>query len=133
MILVLAIAFAAVATLVIVPNVMNQQAASAEPTIDEIVAQSYQTEQMTTNLLSNDFVRASFSVHVDSKEALKEIEKRDFQIENIILRTLSGKESADLAGPEGMEGLEKELKSQIDKLMQTGSVVHVYTTAWVIQ
>ncbi len=133
LIIIVALTLVGVVTLVLVNHLTKQPDANAEPTIDEIIAQSIETEEITTNLLSNDFVRASFRIHVDNKKALEEIQKRDFQVENIILRSLSGKESSELAGPEGIEALEKQLKDQINHLMQQGSVVQVYTTSWVIQ
>ncbi|MEC2073114.1 flagellar basal body-associated protein FliL [Alkalihalophilus marmarensis] len=133
LIILIALTLIGVITLVLFNHFTNQPDANAEPTIDEIIAQSYVTEEITTNLLSNDFVRTQFHIHVDSKKALQEIQKRDFQVENIILRTLSGKKSPDLAGSAGIEELEAEIKEQINQLLQEGSVVQVYTTSWVIQ
>ncbi len=122
-----------VLTFVLVNHFTNQPDPSAEPTIDEIIAQSFETEEITTNLLSNDFVQAKFRIHVDSRDALEEIQKRDFQINNIILRALSGKQSSELAGSEGIEAFEADIRDQLNELMQEGSVVQVYTTSWVIQ
>ncbi|TSB46418.1 flagellar basal body-associated protein FliL [Alkalicoccobacillus porphyridii] len=106
---------------------------SAEPSIDEIIERSYDTEEMTTNLLNGGFVRSKYKIQLDSKEALHELEKRDFQVTNIVLTTLSGKEAKELAGPEGKTQLEEELKEQINTLMQEGSVQKVYMTEWVVQ
>lgn len=122
-----------VLTFVLVKHFTNEVSSSGQPTIDEIIAQSYETEEITTNLLSNDFIKASFRIHVDSKKALQEIEKRDFQVDHIILRVLSGEKADDLAGPEGMEAFEDKVKDLLNELMQDGSVVQVYTTSWVIQ
>ncbi|MDV2685437.1 flagellar basal body-associated protein FliL [Alkalihalophilus lindianensis] len=133
LIILIALTLVGVITLVLFNHFTKQPEASVEPTIDEIIAQSYVTDEITTNLLSNDFVRTQFHIHVDSKEVLKEIEKRDFQVENIILRTLSGKKSPELSGSVGIEELEIEIRDQINQLLQDGSVVQVYTTSWVIQ
>ncbi|NEU29365.1 flagellar basal body-associated protein FliL [bacterium LRH843] len=133
LVILVALTLVGVVSLVLVNYLTNQPDPNAEPTIDEIIAQSYETEEITTNLLSNDFIRASFRFHVNDKKALKEIEKRDFQINNIILRTLSGKKSSDLAGPEGIELFESALRDQLNEIMQEGKVVQVYTTSWVIQ
>jgi flagellar FliL protein len=122
-----------VVAFVLVTHYTNQPDPNAEPTIDEIISQSFETKEITTNLLSNDFVRASFRIHVDSRSALSEIQKRDFQVNNIILRALSGKKSNELAGSEGLESLESDLRDQINELMQEGEVIQVYTTTWVIQ
>lgn len=113
--------------------IKDPEAEVTEPTIDEIVSQSFETEEITTNLLSNDFIKASFRIQVDNKKALEEIQKRDFQINNIILRALSGKQASELAGPEGMESLENSIRDELNTLMQEGTVIRVYTTNWVIQ
>ncbi len=104
-----------------------------EPSIDEIINLSFDTEEITTNLLSNDFIRASFRIQVDNKTALSEIKKRDFQINNIILRSLSNKRSSDLSGNEGIIEFENGIRDEINALMQDGEVIQVYTTSWVIQ
>ena len=106
---------------------------STEPTIDEIIERSYDTEEMTTNLLNGGFVRSKYKIQMDSKGALEELVKRDFQVTNIVLTTLSGKEAKELSGPEGKSQLEEELKEQINTLMQEGTVQKVYMTEWVVQ
>ncbi len=104
-----------------------------EPTIDEIINLSFDTDEITTNLQSNDFIRATFRIQVDSRSALSEIQKRDFQINNILLRSLSNKRSSELAGNEGIVDFENSIRDEINALMQEGEVVQVYTTSWVIQ
>ncbi len=133
LIIIIALTLVGVITLVLFNHFTSEPDPDREPTIDEIIAQSYVSDEIMTNLLSNDFVRTQFHIHVDSRKTLREIEKRDFQIENIILRTLSGKRSPDLAGASGIEELENELRNQINEVLQDGSVVQVYTTSWVIQ
>ncbi|MDQ0206336.1 flagellar basal body-associated protein FliL [Alkalicoccobacillus murimartini] len=107
--------------------------ADTEPTIDEIIERSYDTEELITNLLSDGVVRSKYKIQLDSKEALEELEKRDFQVTNIIITTLSGKEASELRGPDGKSELEAELQEQINELMQKGSVQRVYMTEWVLQ
>lgn len=122
-----------VVALVLINHFTNEVDPNAEPTIDEVIALSYDTEEIMTNLLSNDFIRATFKIQVDNKNALEEIEKRDFQINNVILRSLSGKKASELAGPDGMEDFQSSLKEELNGLMTEGSVVQVYTTSWIIQ
>ncbi len=107
--------------------------APSEPTIDEIVALTYDTTELTTNLLSNDFAKVQFRVQVDNKKALEEIEKRDFQLENIIIRELAELKASELQGSEAIGDLEETLKTRINELMENGEVVHVYTRRFIIQ
>ncbi len=133
LIILVSLTLVGVVAFVLVKNYTNQPDPDAPPTIDEIIAQSFDTQEITTNLLSNDFVRASFRIHVNNKDALSEIQKRDFQVNNIILRALSGKRAGDLAGSAGIEAFEADIKEEINQLMQEGEVLRVYTTSWVVQ
>ncbi|MCL7746475.1 flagellar basal body-associated protein FliL [Halalkalibacter alkaliphilus] len=133
LIILTALTLVGVVAFVLVNHYLHEPDPNAEPTIDEIIAQSFETKDITTNLLSNDYVRASFRIHVDSRSALTEVQKRDFQVNNIILRALSGKRASDLAGPEGIEAFEEDVRLQINELMKEGEVIQVYTTTWVIQ
>lgn len=104
-----------------------------ELTIDEVLEASVDIPQMTANLASNDFIRISFKIQTDSVEAKEELEKRDFQVKNIIILELSEKSAEDLKGKEGQQKLENDLKSKISEIMQEGKVEHVYITESLLQ
>lgn len=104
-----------------------------EPTIDEVLAVSVDVKDIVTNLASDDFIRISFKMQTDSKDAKEELEKRDFQVRNIIIQELSEKKAEDLRGKEGKQKLEEDLKEKINSLMQEGKVVRVYITESLLQ
>lgn len=104
-----------------------------ELTIDEVLEASVDIPQMTANLASNDFIRISFKIQTDSVKAKEELEKRDFQVKNIIILELSEKTAADLKGKEGQQKLENDLKTKISEIMQEGKVEHVYITESLLQ
>lgn len=104
-----------------------------EPSIDEVVEASVDIEEMTTNLASDDFIRISFKIQTESTKAKEELEKRDFQVKNIIIQELSGKTSEELKGKEGKIKLQDDLKSKINTLMQEGKVEQVYITQSLLQ
>jgi flagellar protein FliL len=104
-----------------------------EPTIDEVIEASVDIPEMTTNLLSGDYIRISFKVQTDSKKAKEELEKRDFQMKNIIIEELSEKKSEELQGKEGKQQLENTIKEKANSLMQEGKVEKVYITSYMIQ
>ncbi|EZH67254.1 hypothetical protein DH09_04785 [Bacillaceae bacterium JMAK1] len=106
---------------------------SEGPTIDEIVSNSWDTEQLTTNLSSDHIIRASFRIEGDREETRIEIEKRDFQIKNAIIHRLAGMEADQLQDSEGLRELEQTLKEDITNMLEGGSVINVYTTERVIQ
>ena len=111
----------------------NNQSKSSEPTIDEVLEMSVDIKEITTNLASNDFIRISFKIQTDSKDAKEELEKRDFQVNNIIILELSGLEVEEIQGKEGQLKLEETLKTKINEILQEGKVQKVYITQFLLQ
>jgi flagellar FliL protein len=120
-------------TLVLYNHFTKEVDPDKEPTIDEIIALSVDMNEITTNLLTNDFIRVTFKIQVDNNKAKIELEKREFQVNNVIIRELSGMRSSDFRGSEGIQKLEIEIRTKINDYMQDGKVVNVYTTGFVIQ
>lgn len=109
------------------------EAAGGKPTADEIVENSVEIPEITTNLLNGDYIRISFTIQTDSKKAKEELEKRNFQVENVIIKKLSGLEAKDLEGTEGKVKLEKDLKESLSEFMEEGKIIQVYITSTIIQ
>lgn len=103
------------------------------PSIDEVLEASVDIPEVTTNLASNDFIKISFKIETDSKKAKEELEKRDFQVRNLIIYELSEKKSEELQGKEGKMNLEETLKSKLNSLMQEGKIKKVYITGSLLQ
>jgi flagellar protein FliL len=111
----------------------NNQSKDSEPTIDEVLEMSVDIKEITTNLASNDFIRISFKIQTDSRDAKEELEKRDFQVNNIIILELSGLEVEEIQGKEGQLKLEETLKTKINEILQEGKVQKVYITQFLLQ
>ena len=111
----------------------NNQGKDSKPTIDEVLEMSVDIKEITTNLASNDFIRISFKIQTDSKDAKEELEKRDFQVNNIIILELSGLEVEEIQGKEGQLKLEETLKTKINEILQEGKVQKVYITQFLLQ
>ena len=111
----------------------NNQSKDSEPTIDEVLEMSVDIKEITTNLASNDFIRISFKIQTDSKESKEELQKRDFQVNNIIILELSGLEVEEIQGKEGQLKLEETLKTKINEILQEGKVQKVYITQFLLQ
>ncbi|WP_260471862.1 flagellar basal body-associated protein FliL [Bacillus sp. HMF5848] len=112
----------------------NDKSAKAEvPTIDEILEQSVDIPEITTNLLDGRFVVIQFKVQTDSKKTKEELEKRSFQVKNIIIQEVSEMTAKEFQGRAGKEDLEKLLKLRINELMSEGTVEKVYITSFILQ
>ncbi|MYL19199.1 flagellar basal body-associated protein FliL [Halobacillus litoralis] len=119
------------AALVFVLNVNGGQETAGERSIDDIREASFVTEEMTTDLKDGSYVRISFQVVTDSKDTKKEMEKRDFQIKNTLIKELSVMESENFQS--GISDLEKKMKVKMNELLEEGRVTEVYTVNKVLQ
>ncbi len=63
----------------------------------------------------------------------KNLEKRIFQVNNIIILELSEKKTEDIKGKDGQKKLEEDIKVKINELMQDGKVEKVYITQFLLQ
>ncbi|MDP4157358.1 MAG: flagellar basal body-associated protein FliL [Bacillota bacterium] len=111
----------------------NKAAVSSGQSIDEVINNSVDITDLTTNLATNNYVKMSFKIQTDSKNAKNELTKRDFQIKNIMIEELSDTKDEDLQGKAGKVKLEETLKERINQIMQDGKVVQVYITASLLQ
>lgn len=117
--------------LVIVLNIKSDSNADGTRDIDEIIESSFETEEITTDLKDDRFVRIQFRIVTDSNKAKKELQKRDFQLKNILIKELSQMEEEDFKT--GITNLENAIKLKLNQLMNDGKVTEVYTIRKVIQ
>jgi flagellar FliL protein len=131
--MILLVVIALVGAIAIFVLMNNNESKDGERTIDEVLESTVDVPEITTNLAGSDFIRISFKIQTDSKEAKEELEKRDFQVHNLIILELSDKTSDSIQGKEGQLQLEEILKVKINELMQEGEVEKVYITQFLLQ
>lgn len=120
-----------IAGLIVIINIKDDKSQAGVPSIDEMIEYSYQSPEIMTDLKDGSFVRVQFQIITDSKEAQKEISKREFQLKNILIKELASTTEEDFKS--GLTDLENELKIKINELMTDGEVVNVYTTDKILQ
>lgn len=106
---------------------------NGEPTIDEIVEASVDIPEITTNLSGKRFIKIALKIQTDSPEAAAELEKREFQVNNIVLQELSEMTPENFEGKAGKQAFEESLKTLINPLMQEGEIQKVYIVSHIIQ
>ncbi|MDM5207295.1 flagellar basal body-associated protein FliL [Cytobacillus kochii] len=104
-----------------------------ESSIDDILERTVSIDQITTNLASDDYIRISFTIQVESKKAKEELEKRDFQVKNLMIQELSEMQADDLRGKDGQLLLQKNLTEKINDLMESGKIEKIYITESILQ
>ena len=114
-------------------NFSKGDAAPKEPSIDEVIEQTVEFEEITTNLNSRQFIRISLTIETDSKKAAEELEKRKFQVNSKVIKELSEMSPEDFEGKAGNQAFEETIKAQINPLMQEGEVTQVYIVSYIIQ
>ncbi|CAM5788216.1 MULTISPECIES: flagellar basal body-associated FliL family protein [Brevibacillus] len=94
----------------------------------EMQEYSVDTGEITTNLLSKNYIIVRFTITADSSSSKEELEQRLPQVNQIIIKTLAGLEPDDIKGTEGINKLEAKIMNEISALMQEGKIVQVITT-----
>lgn len=120
-----------VTALVIVLNVSDEDKNDGKQSIDKIVEHSFQTSEITTDLDDGSFVRIQFQIITDSKKAREEVEKREFQLKNILIKELSKMSTEDFKS--GLSNLEDVVQLKLNEVMTDGKITDVYTISKILQ
>lgn len=107
--------------------------ADKEPSIDEVIKYSVEIPEITTNLTDNTLIRVTYMMETDSKKAKEELEKRIFQVNDIVIKELSEMKAEQMNDKKGKLEFEKKLKELVNELMHEGKVIQVYTTSSILQ
>lgn len=103
----------------------------AEQSIDDMNEFSVETPEVTTDLKDGSFVRIQFKLITDGKKALKEAEKREFQIKNILIKELAILTEDDFNA--GLSDLEITLQDKLNEVMDEGTITDVFTISKILQ
>ncbi|EST52554.1 flagellar basal body protein FliL [Brevibacillus panacihumi W25] len=98
----------------------------------EMQEYSVDTGEITTNLLTNNYMIIRFTITAEDKNAKAELEQRLPQVNQVIIKTLAGLTPEDIKGTEGVNKLEAKIMNEISSLMQEGKIVQVITTKRVL-
>lgn len=133
LVLLAVILLAGTIAVVIILRSTGGDAAKEDPSIDEVLESSVDIPEMTTNLASDDFIRISFKIQTNNPDAMEELTKRDFQAKDLIIQKLSEMTADELKGEAGKQKLTETLKTNLNSIMQDGTVEAVYITSYIIQ
>lgn len=91
---------------------------------------SVTTDEITTDLKDDHFVRIQFQLVTDSEDATSELENKLFQAHNILIKELAIKTSEEI---KNMNAIENEVKEQLNMIMTQGQIIDVHIINKVIQ
>lgn len=99
--------------------------------IEDLVKYSYETPEITTDLKEGGFVRIQFQIVTDGKKAKNEIESREFQLKNILIKELAHLTEEEFTT--SLDDLEKIVQKKLNELMTEGKIIDVYTISKILQ
>lgn len=93
-------------------------------------------EEFIVNIISGDaahYVKASITVELTNEDVQSEVEQRMPQMRDAILLLISNKTYEELQDLQGKKQLKAELTSKLNSFLQSGKVVSIYFTNFVVQ
>ncbi|MFK7695829.1 flagellar basal body-associated FliL family protein [Paenibacillus sp. HJGM_3] len=97
-------------------------------TADQIVAQTVEMTDITTNLTGKDFVKISFAFELDSKKSKEEFEKLSTRVKAIIIQTLADMSADQIRGSKGYDLISTSLINKINPILTAGKLRQVDIT-----
>jgi len=79
------------------------------------------------------FLKMSIGFEVDSELVIAEMTERSAQIRDIVITSVSGRRVEELVSVEGKELLKSELQDKIASNLQSGKLMRVYFSNFVVQ
>lgn len=120
-----------IAVLIIFIYISEPQETSGEQSIDEMIDYSLETPEVTTDLEDGTFVQVQFQLITDGKKAKEELEKRDFQLTNLLIKEIAVMQKEDFKT--GLDDLEGNIQTNLNEIMTEGTVTEVYTIKKILQ
>ncbi len=93
-------------------------------------------EEFIVNIISGDaahYVKASITVELNNEAVKTEVEQRMPQMRDAILLFIGNKTYEELQDLQGKKQLKAELLNKINSFLQTGQVISIYFTNFVVQ
>lgn len=93
-------------------------------------------EEFIVNIISGDaahYVKASLTFELTNEQVKIEVEQRMPQMRDAILLLISNKTYEELQDLQGKKQLKAELTSKVNSFLQTGQVVSIFFTNFVVQ
>ena len=97
---------------------------------------TYQLQPFIVNLLDEEgrrYLKVTMDLALDSKETIQEVEDKMASIRDTIIMILTNKGFKDVCNISGKTKLREEIKRGINNVLESGNVIDVYFSEFVIQ
>ncbi len=133
LIIIASISVIGITALVVINNFINDGDEKKEKTVDDVVASTVEISELTTNLATGNIVQLSMRIEANDKKGKEELEKRDFQVRDIVISVLANMKASELEGENGMKLFKEKVKNNVNGLMIEGEVKEIYITSFILQ
>lgn len=102
----------------------------------EKIGPFYESAEFTVNIADSSgrrFLLTQFSVEVDNKDVLKEIEKKLPIFQDKVILVLSAQTIEDLNSSDGKANVKQLLIENINEILKEGKVINIYFNKFVYQ
>jgi len=79
------------------------------------------------------FLKATMKLKVSSADTSEECKSRNFELRDLVLTLLAGKESEEVASADDKLALKKQVIEAVNRVLQKGKVLDVYFTDFLVQ
>jgi flagellar FliL protein len=79
------------------------------------------------------FLKATIKLKVNSANVMEECKERNFEIRDLVLMLLTGKESEEVMRAEDKLVLKKQIKETLNRVLRKGQALDVYFTDFLVQ
>jgi len=97
---------------------------------------TYQLQPFIVNLLDEEgrrYLKVTMDLALNSKETIQEVEDKMASIRDTIIMILTNKGFKDVCNISGKAKLREEIKKGINNVLESGNVIDVYFSEFVIQ
>jgi len=95
-----------------------------------------QIEDILVNLKENNklhYLKLTIGIEISNPDMEDEIKARESNLRDIVISRITGKRVSDFDSDEEINALKKELSDRLSKSLQSGKLMHLYFSDFVIQ
>ncbi|MBU5594966.1 flagellar basal body-associated protein FliL [Amphibacillus sp. MSJ-3] len=109
----------------------NNDDPNRELTINEQVEYAYTTEEINLDLEDDRYVQLQFNILTNNSDARDEVELREFQFKNLLIKETIDMTSEQLQAD--LDEFEDTLKTEMNNLMEEGEITDIFIVGKIVQ
>jgi len=103
---------------------------------DEEIKSVFMLDPIIVNIAGTNgtrYLKVTIGLELSDPKVSDEIEKRNPQIVDVLIRVFSSRDIAEVSEPRGRDGIRREIITRLNDLLVSGRLINIYFTEFVIQ